>query len=74
LHVGSIRGIDFYNLLGNSKIIEKGNGPLKSEWSVLDWNQPAIDFYVSIGAEPQDEWVRYRMEGANLIDFASSKR
>ena len=44
------------------------------EWSVLDWNQPAIDFYVSIGAEPQDEWVRYRMEGANLIDFASSKR
>jgi len=44
------------------------------EWSVLDWNQPAIDFYVSIGAEPQDEWVRYRMEGANLIDFASGNR
>ncbi|MGN6457789.1 MAG: GNAT family N-acetyltransferase [Achromobacter mucicolens] len=28
------------------------------EWSVLDWNQPAIDFYQSIGALPQDEWVR----------------
>ncbi len=26
------------------------------EWSVLDWNQPAIDFYLSIGAQPQDEW------------------
>lgn len=44
------------------------------EWSVLDWNQPAIDFYKSIGAEPQDEWVRYRMEGASLTDFASGKR
>ncbi|MBF2788811.1 hypothetical protein ISN40_01000 [Enterobacter asburiae] len=28
------------------------------EWSVLDWNQPAIDFYLSIGALPQSEWVR----------------
>lgn len=40
------------------------------EWSVLDWNQPAIDFYLSIGAAPQDEWVRYRMEGQVLADFA----
>lgn len=42
------------------------------EWSVLDWNQPAIDFYKSIGAAPQDEWVRYRMEGPVLTDFAGS--
>lgn len=41
------------------------------EWSVLDWNQPAIDFYLSIGALPQDEWVRYRMHGAALRDFAA---
>lgn len=40
------------------------------EWSVLDWNQPAIDFYKSIGAAPQDEWVRYRMEGDVLKNFA----
>lgn len=40
------------------------------EWSVLDWNQPAIDFYLSIGAQPQDEWVRYRMEGDTLRTFA----
>ncbi|MCB2591301.1 GNAT family N-acetyltransferase, partial [Listeria monocytogenes] len=33
------------------------------EWSGLDWNQPAIDFYRSIGALPQDEWVRYRLDG-----------
>ena len=30
------------------------------EWSVLDWNEPAIRFYKSIGAKPQDEWVAYR--------------
>lgn len=40
------------------------------EWSVLDWNQPAIDFYKSIGAEAQDEWVRYRMDGETLRAFA----
>ncbi len=41
------------------------------EWSVLDWNQPAIDFYHSIGAEPQSEWVRYRMDGDILLNFAN---
>jgi len=40
------------------------------EWSVLDWNQPAIDFYLSIGAAAQSEWVRYRLSGDALIDFA----
>lgn len=42
------------------------------EWSVLDWNQPAIDFYLSIGAAPQEEWVRYSMEGKVLEQFARS--
>lgn len=50
--------------------VARGCGRL--EWSVLDWNQPAIDFYKSIGAAPQDEWVRYRMEGQVLTDFAES--
>lgn len=40
------------------------------EWSVLDWNQPAIDFYLSIGALPQSEWVRYRLDGEALLRFA----
>jgi GNAT superfamily N-acetyltransferase len=40
------------------------------EWSVLDWNQPAIDFYLSIGALPQSEWVRYRLDGEALLNFA----
>lgn len=42
------------------------------EWSVLDWNQPAIDFYQSIGALPQDEWVGYRLAGPALESFAST--
>ncbi|RKT89797.1 acetyltransferase (GNAT) family protein [Rahnella aquatilis] len=40
------------------------------EWSVLDWNQSAIDFYLSIGASPQSEWVRYRLDGEALLKFS----
>ena len=34
--------------------------PGRVEWTVLDWNQPSIDFYHSLGAEPVDGWTRYR--------------
>ncbi len=40
------------------------------EWNVLDWNTPAIEFYDSIGAKPQNQWIGYRMEGQTLVDFA----
>lgn len=40
------------------------------EWSCLDWNTPSRDFYHSIGAKSQDEWVGYRLSGQTLIDFA----
>jgi GNAT superfamily N-acetyltransferase len=43
------------------------------EWSVLDWNEPAIGFYQSIGAQPQPEWVRYRMQGEVLTAFAEGR-
>lgn len=36
------------------------------EWSVLNWNTPSIDFYVSIGARPMDEWTTYRLDGHAL--------
>lgn len=42
------------------------------EWSVLDWNEPAIQFYKSIGAKAQDEWVMYRLAGDELVKFAKS--
>jgi GNAT superfamily N-acetyltransferase len=40
------------------------------EWSVLDWNEPAIKVYDAIGAEPQTEWIRYRLAGEGLKNFA----
>ena len=42
------------------------------EWSVIDWNEPAIQFYKSLGAEPQDEWVAYRLTGKALEELANS--
>jgi GNAT superfamily N-acetyltransferase len=41
------------------------------EWSVLDWNTPAIDFYKSLGAQPQDEWTTYRLTDQPLTDLGS---
>ena len=40
------------------------------EWSVLDWNEPAINFYEKIGARPQSEWIIYRLTGEKLANFA----
>jgi GNAT superfamily N-acetyltransferase len=39
--------------------VSKGCG--RFEWSVIDWNQPAIKFYDSLGAKPQNEWIAYRL-------------
>lgn len=40
------------------------------EWSVLDWNEPAIGFYKSLGAVPMDEWTVYRVTGTALTTLA----
>ena len=48
--------------------VEEGCG--RFEWSVLDWNTPAIDFYESVGARPQSEWTTYRLAGDALSRFA----
>lgn len=42
------------------------------EWSVLDWNAPAIGFYRNLGARPMDEWTVWRMDGAALTELAAS--
>ncbi|MET0437440.1 MAG: GNAT family N-acetyltransferase, partial [Devosia sp.] len=42
------------------------------EWSVLDWNEPAIRVYDAVGAEPQTEWIRYRLAGEGLKAFAEN--
>ena len=40
------------------------------EWSCLDWNQPSIDFYRSLGAVPLSEWTMYRVTGETLTKLA----
>ncbi len=50
--------------------VKQGCGRL--EWSCLDWNQPSIDFYRSMGAVPMDEWTVYRVTGDTLITLAKS--
>lgn len=52
--------------------LEKGCG--RFEWNVLDWNQPAIDVYESIGAKPQSEWTTYRLTGPALDALAKQSR
>lgn len=49
--------------------IDRGYG--RFEWSVLDWNTPAIDFYRSIGAVPMEEWTVQRMTGDALKTLAT---
>ena len=45
----------------------------RMEWSVLDWNAPAIAFYESVGARPQREWTVFRLTGDALSTFAAGR-
>jgi GNAT superfamily N-acetyltransferase len=47
-------------------------GCARLEWAVLDWNEPAIDFYRSIGARPMSEWIVQRLEGETLATLAGA--
>ena len=51
------------------RCVERGYGRL--EWSVLDWNTPAIDFYVGLGAARMEEWTVHRMTGPALASLAA---
>ena len=44
----------------------------RMEWWCLDWNQPSIDFYLSLNAEPMQEWTTYRLAGETLRALAES--
>ncbi|MBR5534432.1 MAG: GNAT family N-acetyltransferase [Ruminiclostridium sp.] len=48
--------------------LERGCGRL--EWCCLDWNQPSIDFYLSLKAEPLSDWTIYRLTGNTLRQMA----
>jgi GNAT superfamily N-acetyltransferase len=49
--------------------VERDCGRL--EWSVLDWNEPAIRFYRAVGAQAMSDWTIYRLTGDALVRFAS---
>ena len=44
----------------------------RMDWAVLDWNQPAIEFYQSIGARAEGEWTTFRLDGNALLDFGNN--
>ena len=47
-------------------------GQPRLEWWVLDWNEPALRFYRSLGAVPQDEWTTFRLDGEALVRLATT--
>ena len=50
--------------------LDRGCGRL--DWSVLNWNEPAIEFYKSFGAYGMDDWVQYRLDGDALESMAGN--
>ncbi|OHT88959.1 GNAT family N-acetyltransferase [Mycobacteroides saopaulense] len=49
------------------------NGYTRLEWAVLDWNTPSIKFYDSLGANPQSDWITYRLQGTGLAELAADR-
>jgi GNAT superfamily N-acetyltransferase len=79
LYIEDLYILEEYRNLGAGKQIikylsclalEKDCG--RVEWSVLEWNEPAIGFYESLGARPQSEWIRYRLSEKELKELAGT--
>lgn len=58
-------------LLAHLAGLAVARGQARFEWSVLDWNAPAIGFYESLGAVPMAEWTVYRLDGDALVALAA---
>jgi|ERR1700736_191522 len=52
--------------------IARNRGCGRMEWAVLDWNEPAIEFYRKLGAKPMDEWTVFRLTGDGIAKLADS--
>ena len=59
-------------LLTALAVIAVERGYARVEWSVLNWNQPSIDFYASLGAVPLKEWTVFRLAGPALQEVAAA--
>ena len=54
--------------------IARGRDCGRMEWAVLNWNEPAIKFYRTLGAKPMDEWTVFRLTGGEIAKLANSGR
>jgi GNAT superfamily N-acetyltransferase len=61
-------------LLSHLAALAVERGCARLEWSVLDWNAPAIGFYEKLGARGMDEWTVMRLDGANLAHLGAAAR
>lgn len=59
-------------LIALAKVAQQ-RGCGRMEWAVLDWNDPAIQFYRKLGAKPMDEWTVFRLTGDGIRALAASK-
>lgn len=67
----AMRGKGFgKNLLAYLAKLAVDSNFTRVEWSVLDWNEPSIQFYRSIGADPMEGWTAQRLDGDQLQAFA----
>ncbi len=69
-HRGAGIGRGFFRLMA-ARAVAEGCG--RMEWSVLDWNTPAIAFYRALGAEPMSEWTVQRLSGETLHRLAQEQ-
>jgi len=58
-------------LLANLARIAEDRGYARVEWSVLNWNEPSIRFYESLGARRQSDWSTFRLTGTALAEVAA---
>lgn len=61
-------------ILAHLAQIARARGCGRLEWACLDWNKPSIDFYLSLGAVPMDEWTVYRVSGDALSSLAGETK
>ena len=52
--------------------VERGYG--RMEWTVVNWNEPAIGFYKALGAQPMNDWTIHRLTDDSLLRFASEEQ
>ena len=53
--------------------IARDRGCGRMEWAVLDWNEPAIEFYRKLGAKPMDDWTVFRLTHDGIVKLADAK-